>query len=432
MKSLRYICACAALFVVVPNTLGQDFLQEQPPLTLEDCINIAVGNSPSISQANFEAIRAQGQAVKAGQKPNPIVGYRASQVNRGGQAGEHGIFVEKQIVVSDRLDWARQTHLHEAEMANIEQEMERHKVTTLVSCRFYELLAEATRIEAIESRLARIREQREKFQTGMSMPPAIDRLLRMEKIKSDADMRSAILAQQRAERALAIAMGLPQLHNPIDGNLNSLPNIGTWEETLETVWNNSPEVALVEARICRERAKANEEREKNRPDLFTSTAVQYDDLYNLPQVTFQIGVPIGVHGKNDGAVMAANANLSRAGIERDRVRRAIANRLVRAYEEYQSAIANIPPYDSYLTDAQKSYEQFLNEYHSPDPTSRGFHYSVVIDADRLILSTKFEKTQLELERNRLAALISGNVLTDSFDEAPVFTNGAGTTPFVAK
>ena len=430
LKTLAFVALASSAVLCSAQDSGYD----QTPLSLDVCLAIATSNSPTLSQAEAEIDRAKGQALQAGLKPNPIVGYRGSQINRGGQAGEHGIFLDQKIVASDRLSWAREVFSREGNAAISLLSIEEKKLCTTISFRFYELLAEVQRLDAYAHRATRLKEQRKQFPGAV--PPNINLMLEMEELKSNADINSAQEKVSRGKRAMAIAMGLQDLPQGIAGSLSSHPSIGDWDSTLARVLEQSPELELVEHRICRENAKVHEECEKRTQDIETATAVQYDDLYSKPQITFQIGAPIGVHDRNQGNIRAARANLTRAQLERERAKRAISDRLSNAFEEYQSTSLRLGSFEQYFEKATRTYQHYLEEFHhasdsgaSSSAESR-FPYRNIVELDRQVLEAELEKTNHQLNKAKVATFICNDALVDSYAEAPAFQGGLILSPRV--
>jgi cobalt-zinc-cadmium efflux system outer membrane protein len=426
MKQLKML-AIVALVSSVAVCSDQDISIAQGPLSLDECLAIAKSNSATLSQAEAEIDRAKGQALQAGLKPNPIVGYRGSQINRGGKAGEHGIFLDQKIVASDRLSWAREMFSREGNAAFSLLSIEEKKLCTTVSFRFYELLAEIQRLDAYSHRATRLKEQRTKFPGAV--PPNINIMLEMEELTTNADIDSAKEKIARNKRSLAIAMGLQDFPQGIDGSLSTHPSLDDWDSTLAKVLKQSPELELVEHRICRENAKVQEECEKQTPDFETTTAVQYDDLYSRPQITFQIGAPIGVHDRNQGNIRTARANLTRAKLERERVTRGISERLSNAFEGYQSASLKLGSYEQYIEKVTRTYRYYLEEFHrvsDSGTSSRAdsrFPYQNIVELDRQVLEAELEKTKQQLNKAKIATFIFNDALVDSNDEVTAFRGG---------
>jgi cobalt-zinc-cadmium efflux system outer membrane protein len=226
---------------------------------------------------------------------------------------------------------------------------------------------------------------------------------------------------------------LPQ---EVTGALSSHPSIGDWNETLSVVLEGSPELELVEHRICRENARLNEECEKRTPDIETATAVQYDDLTSKPQITFQVGAPIGINDRNQGNIKAAKANLTRANLERERAKRAISDRLSVAFEEYQSAGLRLGSNEQYFEKVTRTYKHYLSEFHrvsGPGTSSSSesrFPYQTILELDRQVLEVQLERTKHELEKAKIATFICNDVLVDSYDEATAFRGGLIVSPRV--
>jgi len=75
--------------------------QPLPPtegLTMEVLEQMALGNSPAISQTSARIRALRGKRLQVGLPPNPTVGYVASEVGNEGAAGQQGGFVGQNFI----------------------------------------------------------------------------------------------------------------------------------------------------------------------------------------------------------------------------------------------------------------------------------------------------------------------------------------------
>src|SRR5262249_30469104 len=86
-------------------------LAEGAPLSLADLQQIALANSPVLTQAKADMEAAYGRVIQAGLHPNPTVGYEADQVQNGprptNNAGQQGAFLNQLLKFPGKLSLSR-------------------------------------------------------------------------------------------------------------------------------------------------------------------------------------------------------------------------------------------------------------------------------------------------------------------------------------
>ena len=86
--------------------------------TLEELLNLAQTNNPTIGQASASVDMSRGIQTQVGLYPNPQVGYLRSDSNQGGATRSSGAFFGQEIVTRQKLRKARNAESWEVDRGN--------------------------------------------------------------------------------------------------------------------------------------------------------------------------------------------------------------------------------------------------------------------------------------------------------------------------
>jgi cobalt-zinc-cadmium efflux system outer membrane protein len=333
-----------------PRLIGQ-------ALTLESLQQMAIQLNPTLEQARASIRGASGRQYQAGRMPNPTVGYMANEIGDDREAGQQGGFVEQEFVRCNKLALSEQVvgrEVQQAEQIYMGQELRvknavrREFLAVLVAERRRELAGELVRI-AREARQAN--EARLKREEGTQI----------ELSQSDIELEAASLLQFDAEKQLEAAwrrlrsiINRPDLaESPMAGDLESnIPEL-TWEQSLTTLLETSPELGEARFGIARANAKAARARVEPNPNVIVQASTQYDYATNFTIAGLQVGLPIPVLNDNRGNIADADAEVVRAAREVDRRALALQSRLADVYRDYQLGQRRVDRYRNAILPASR-------------------------------------------------------------------------------
>ena len=72
-------------------------------LSLNRATSMAISNSPQIKQVQWDIENAKGQQLQQSRLVNPTVGTIANEIGNEGQAGQYGVFIQRNIVRNNRV-----------------------------------------------------------------------------------------------------------------------------------------------------------------------------------------------------------------------------------------------------------------------------------------------------------------------------------------
>jgi len=338
-------------------------------LTLGAIEQMALANNPAIAQSEAKVRALRGKWVQVGLPPNPTAGYTAGEIGNDGAAGQQGLFVGQTYITGKKLQ--RNRAVVAAEISQAEQELAamRRRVQTDVQRGYYEALLAQRRVE-LTSELVRITD--EAVQSSESLVEA-EEIPLAGLLQTEVQYQNALVLLQtaknglsRAWRSLSALIGGPELPmQSLAGDISDLPVSLEWQEQLARLQTESPEVATAIANVERARRALNRACVEAVPDISTQVSVQYDDSTGDTITGVQVGMPIPLWNKNQGGIRQAQAEVTQAVRNVDRVELDLNNRLALVFQQYADAQVTAEAYRSNILPrslrtfnlVQKGYQQ---------------------------------------------------------------------------
>ena len=119
------------------------------------------------------------------------------------------------------------------------------------------------------------------------------------------------------------------------GDPKVIPAELDWDETLARITMMSPEMAAAMAELSRSRRTLTRAYAEPVPDISTQFMVQYDDSTDTTIGGIQVGIPLPLWNKNQGGIRQAQAEISVASQNIDRVALDLKSRLAATFRDYQ-------------------------------------------------------------------------------------------------
>ena len=251
-------------------------------MTLDQCENIAHESNPTMRQAEAEIRAANARKQQAGLYPNPMVGYTADEI-RGGSVGggKQGFFMEQTIVTGGKLRLSRSVFADEANIAAIEAEEQRIRVSSALKMTFLRVLAAQELLDARRD-LAKIAQDAAETQTRLQNTGQADE---SEVLESEIEAQRMRLAARMQEntlreewRSLTAVIGRPDLPiATVAGDLDkNWPDLND-EQAVESIARQSPAVRIADATATRAQALLARARRQAVPDLQLRAGMEYNN-----------------------------------------------------------------------------------------------------------------------------------------------------------
>lgn len=403
-------------------------LNQQAPgpsaLRLGDLEQMALQHNPTLAQAAARIRVAQGQKIQAGLYPNPSVGYAGEEISFGPiiRGGEHGFFVEQQIVTGGKLRLSRGVFAQEEMQAEAEAEMQKYRVLNTLRFLYYQALG-AERLVDLRRELSDLASQAVEISQQLINVGQADRpdVLEAEVEAQRAEL-ALIAARNKREqvwRQLAAVVGVPSLTpTPLAGTLDdSIPELEL-DSLLESLLRDSPEIKAAQAGVARAKQALKRARVEWIPNIIVRGG-----LRNNRELLERGGKPVGLEGfvdagvripifdRNQGNVESARADLERAQLEVERVELSLRARLAAAYRNYLDSVALVDKYrKEVLPRAQQAYALYLQSYQQMAAA-----YPQVLIAQRTHFQLQVDYVDALVDLWRSVVEIRGLLLVDGLE-----------------
>lgn len=334
---------------VMPDYYDEVALQPLPAvepvpvarLTLESLEQLALGNNPVVGQAAAQVRALRGKCLQVGLKPNPTVGYMANEIGNDGSAGQQGGYVGQEYVTADKLELNRAVVAAEIQRAEQELVAAQKRVRTDIRLAYYRALVAQRRVELAQILVAATGEAvkaSEELLNAQEIPRAALLQTQVEQQYAAISLATAQNEIDAAWQQIAALVNQPYFPpQPLDGDPTTLPGELEWDNSLARLTTASPEMAAAIAELSRSRRALNRACVEPVPNVHTQLAVQFDDATNDTVTSVQVGVPLPLWDRNQGGIRQAQAEVTVASQNIDRVALDLQRRLALEFREYSNA-----------------------------------------------------------------------------------------------
>lgn len=391
-------------------------------MTLEAIEQLALANNPAIQQAVSAAARAGGIRTQVGLKPNPTVGYNATQLGDDG-TDQHTLFFEQTFVRGDKLAWNQQVIDHDVNAMNWHAETQRHRIITDVRLAFYSALAAQKRLQLARDFLSIAKEgvavSEERVNAKVGTRPDV--------LQSEIQLNEVNLSIQQAEFELSAAFselaaltGVPDLRlSELVGELDSAVQPRDADTEYAKISSTSPQLSAAQARV--DRARANLRRQQVQPisNVTAQLGAGHDNGTGQGLVNVQLSLPLPVHNKNQGNIRAAHAEYCAATQNVERVRQSIRRDLARVMREYNIAEASVQQYERSILPKAEETLKLMQEAQAAGE----FDFLRVLTARRAYFDANLRYVKALGDLAQADAKIDGLLLSDGLSNVVTYDIG---------
>lgn len=330
-------------------------------LTVETLEQMALASNPAIGQASARVRSLRGKYVQVGLPPNPSFGYAAAEVGDSGKAGQQGGFAGQDFITGNKLTKNRAVVAAEIDKAEQILVATQRRVQTDVRTSYYKALVSQQRLDLAKTLVDLNGEAVEASQNLFDA----EEIPMAGLLQTEVELQNAEIISRMAQNELTAAwqqlsavignMDLPE--QKLAGDASSLPNALDWDETLQKITTLSPEMSAAMAELSRSRRALTRAYAEPIPDISTQFMVQYDNTTDDTIAGIQAGIPIPIWNKNQGGIRQAQAEVSVASQNIERVALDLKNRLASAFQEYSTARTQAETYTAeILPRAKKTFD----------------------------------------------------------------------------
>ena len=371
------------------ETLSPQPLPPTNGLTLEVLEQVAFAENPAIAQAAARIRALRGKCVQVGLPPNPTVGYVASEVGDDGAAGQQGGFIGQEFITAKKLQRNRAVVASEIKRAEQQLAAVQKRVQTDVRQAYYAALLAQRRIELAQE-LVRITTEAVNASKSLvdAEELALAGLLQTEVRQQNASVLLGTAQNNREQvwrRLSAVVGGNGLPVQTLEGDVTKLPDSLNWNEQIARLQSQSPEVAAAMASVERAQRALRRACVEAVPNINTQLSVQFDNATEDTIAGVQVGVPVPIWNRNQGGIRQANAEVSEAIRNVQRVELNLNHRLADAFQRYADAHITATNYASnVLPRAEKTFQL----------VQQGFTQGEVGYLDLLAAQQTFSQTNL--------------------------------------
>jgi outer membrane protein, heavy metal efflux system len=409
-NSMNAVLAAAAQPIASPIPLNEQ------QWNLESLEALALQHNPAIIQAQSTLAKIQGFREQVGLRPNPTVGYNATQLADAG-TDQHTGFYRQDIVTGGKLQSNRAVLDREYDSMLWEVETQRFRVRTDIRMRFNEALAAQMRrdlaieCENISNEGIRLSQQRLEARQGT----------RSELLQAELQLRQLQLQKNQAEIAfrgawgqLAAAVGMPDLPSgTLVGSLDLPQKELDWTTRSHEIVGASPEVQAALARVAVARKNWERQRLQSIPNLSLSLAGGSDYGTNSGLINAEVGFNLPVNNRNQGNIAAAYAELCRASANADRTAMALQSRLAQAISQFETALLSVEEYKMEIIPRAEESITLAQQAFSQDE----LQFIELFVVRGTFFDSKFAYIQAQLELAQADAMLAGMLLSGSLDSS---------------
>ncbi|WP_231953906.1 TolC family protein [Pirellulimonas nuda] len=339
---------------------------------LDSLLSLAASNNPTLVQARLHISGELAKALQAGLYPNPMLSYEADQIfvkndRVANTPGEfQGAIAQQRIVTAGKLRLSREKYQRRAHVAEHLAVTQQFRVCNDIRIHFYQALAAQATL-AIRRELQKTAEDsaltsQESYNMGQARRPEVRRT-NVALQRTRLDVLSAENAYQEHFRRLAALVGAPLPGGAVVGELMPECPVLTYEEALQRLIAESPELAAARAKLSVDQATVSRELVQWVPDLVVKGGAGYnfESQEAVAAAGLQIEVPL--YDRNQGTVQQARSDYARQRREIDRVELELRDRLATTYQQYVTSLQHAFEYERLiLPELKAAYAELLQSY----------------------------------------------------------------------
>ncbi|WP_232420057.1 TolC family protein [Nitrosococcus watsonii] len=345
-------------------------------LSLSKLEALARQHNPTLAQAKAQIQSEHAKALEAGLYPNPVIGYIGEQINVRGTAGEfQGGFIRQEIVTAGKLRLSREKYQARASAAELLALAQMYRVINGVRMQFYRTLGAERKLEVQQELLETAEDRQVTVQEMFNVGQANRADLHQTRVLRQAQL----LNVQQAENDLAMEretlgaiIGLLQPLGEVTGKLEAPLQPLVWEEALERLLAESPELAAAHANLKADEIMVQREKVEPIPNLFIegSAGRNFEASETVYGVRAFVEVPL--FDWNQGTIRQAKADWRRQRNEVRRTELSLRQSLADWFRRFRTALQKVTEYQNViLPQSEQRYVTRLKSYRADRETWSG-------------------------------------------------------------
>lgn len=401
------------------------------PLSLQQLVDLAVQNNPEVAAAQARAMAARGRLVQAGLYPNPTITWEAEDMRFTGDhaAANQGPIFDQQIVTARKLRIAQAAASHGVAVAEWQALTRWYDVVTRTRMAYFEVLTAQRTVQAAEEIVGLARESlqaaKDLQKGGAGTKPDVIRA----QVEVDQTQVQLQVAQQRltaAWQVLAAVLGMPEVPcGQLVDMLAAPPPAYDWLPALAAVTSMTSPVQEAQAAVLQGEQLLRLAVAQRVPDMRVGVRPLYAFGEQRGEMTVWIGAPVPIFNRNQGNILAAEADLARLRADAGTIELRLRELLAGAFQRYQSARRQVEAYQKdILPNARESVRLIREGYDRGDAK---YDFTTLQQAQRTLFQARLAYVQSLGELWRAVSEIAGLLQQEAL-EGGCAEAGAGAPP----
>lgn len=310
-----------------------------PPLTLDEAWRLTQAQHPDFRAAAAEREAASALARQAGAWPNPELSAQVEDTRPETRTStllwsQPLALFGQQAARVDAAQWA-QRQAEGAALARRAQLRSRLNLAFFAALAAQERLTLAGELGQLASHARQVAARR--VAAGKA-PPLEEVKAQVAEVQAASALRLAQGAWRVAWQNLQHALGgLLPAAGQVQGDLSLLPDPACWQGAATQIAGTSA-VQQAELAWGHQRALAEVERTRARPDITLQLGVKRDAQWGRNQPVMGIVLPLPLWDRNEGAITAALKQADRAEADLQNTRASVHAQATEAFEQLQSTV----------------------------------------------------------------------------------------------
>ncbi len=344
---------------------------EGKPLTLSDLQRLARAHSPLLVQARANVEAARGHAIQAGLPPNPTLRFEQDTAGTTFGPGYIGGGIEQSFKTAGKLQLQRAVATMDLLNAELAYRRAQTDLITRVRSGYFSVLVaqENMRISGFLVRLVdtayQIQARRASEKVGIAYPYE-PLQLRAQALQARITYNTARQHYLSSWKQLAATLGMTGLPlTRLAGRIDIPVPSFHYDQILTRILQRHTDVLTADNTLLKSRYNLQLARVTPIPDVDVSLLVQKDFTGPPFNVVYSVvlGAPLPVWDRNQGGIIAAQANLIQSTEEAHRVRTQLTTSLATAYESYLTNLESMRTFRTgVIPDQLRAYEGLVNRY----------------------------------------------------------------------
>ena len=388
-------------------------------LGLPELIDLGLERNPRLAQVGYSIDVARGRAVQAGLYPNPTVSATFDELGDvQGPAGVNTLpLVSQEIVTAGKLKLNRSAASREVDQATLNLTAQRFVLFAGIRQNYFEVLTLQRRVEILDE-LVKLAEQSVETTRKLLEAKQVSRLdvvqleVDLERYRAEREATSRELPGAFRRLAAVVGVhGLPRAR--LAGSLDAPLPTYQLEPAQQFVLSEHPEMRFAQVGVDRAQLLLKRAQVEPIPNVTVGAGYVRQNQNRSDDWTIGVSVPIPVWNRNQGNIMAAQAQVAEAVQEVGRVENDLVERLATAFRDYAAAQERAARYrTAILPRARESYELSLKAYQGGQ-----FEYLRVLEAQRSVAQSRLENVRAQGDSWRAASVLSGLLLEEHWPES---------------